>query len=206
MNLSNIAIIGLLLVSMFCTVQIIKIQAKARIAQYLIAEAWQQSLNNQQLKKPWSWADTWPVLRLEFASGKKQFVLHGMHGQSLAFGPAHMNASAMPGEGKEIVIAAHRDTHFSELKNLVLGEEIKVQDTHRHEYTYRVTTARIVDSNKQSLELDSTQEVLRLITCYPFDAVNPNGPLRYEIIAIPTHSELEQANADFKHPDWQSRL
>ena len=43
------------------------IPAKARIAQVLLELAWQQSLisGGEKTVKPWSWADTWPVARLE---------------------------------------------------------------------------------------------------------------------------------------------
>jgi len=90
--------------------------AKAELAQWLIASAWQQSTSSDRTQiKPWPWADTWPVARLEMAKHDiDQYVLAGTSGESLAFGPGHIFASAEPTEQGNTVIAAHRDTllHF----------------------------------------------------------------------------------------------
>src|SRR5688572_1545522 len=43
----------------------IYIHLKARLAQYLIADAWRKTLTGARAVKPWPWADTWPVARLE---------------------------------------------------------------------------------------------------------------------------------------------
>src|SRR5258708_13003664 len=40
------------------------IQAKAWLAQSLIAHAWTRTLSGERQAKPWPWADTWPVARL----------------------------------------------------------------------------------------------------------------------------------------------
>lgn len=36
------------------------IKAKAILAQYLLEDAWQQTLDDGQPHKPWDWADTFP--------------------------------------------------------------------------------------------------------------------------------------------------
>ena len=41
----------------------------------------------------------------------------------------------------------------------------------------------VVDSRRGSLLLDTDDAVLTLVTCYPFDAVDPGGPLRYVVTA-----------------------
>jgi sortase A len=41
----------------------------------------------------------------------------------------------------------------------------------------------VVDSRKGSLLLDTDGAMLTLVTCYPFDAVDPGGPLRYVVTA-----------------------
>ena len=43
----------------------------------------------------------------------------------------------------------------------------------------------VVDSSVQSLPRSSGQERLLLVTCYPFDALLFNGPLRYVVAAVP---------------------
>ena len=69
------------------------LMAKATLAQYLIANAWQQTTessahqNNLNIK-PWPWADTHPVARLRISAlGLDTWVLNGASGTSLAFGP-----------------------------------------------------------------------------------------------------------------------
>ena len=41
----------------------------------------------------------------------------------------------------------------------------------------------IVDARKGSLMLDTQQSMLSLVTCYPFDALEAGGPLRYVVTA-----------------------
>jgi sortase A len=41
------------------------IYAKAQLAQVLLERAWQRALAGEAAPKPWPWADTWPVARLE---------------------------------------------------------------------------------------------------------------------------------------------
>ena len=203
MSLRKILFTLSLITALICSAQAIKIEAKAILAQHLIKDAWAETLKTQDPIKPWSWADTWPVMRINFSRGDNYFVLHGMSGQALAFGPAHLSESSMPGKGKEVVIAAHRDTHFSGLKNVVIGEEVILQDSLAQEHSYRIISARIVDTRQEQLYLDDTQESLRLITCYPFDAIDPNGPLRYEIIAVPSELQIE---SKFQNPNLHTAL
>jgi sortase A len=203
MIFKKLLIVTTLLIALFSGYQVIKIETKAVVAQHLIKTAWQKSLTTNNIIKPWSWADTWPIMKLNLAGGETQYVLYGMSGQALAFGPAHMTESALPGQGKDIVIAAHRDTHFSNLKDLVLGDTISLEDRHKNLYDYRIVSARVVDTRNELLYLDDSQENLRLITCYPFDALNPNGPLRYEIVAIPQHLQID---IDFENPGLMTAL
>ncbi|HEY4210143.1 MAG TPA: hypothetical protein VGM84_01570 [Steroidobacteraceae bacterium] len=46
-----------------------------------------------------------------------------------------------------------------------------------------MTGATVVDSRQTRLQLGSNTPRLMLVTCYPFDAVVPGGPLRYVIVA-----------------------
>ena len=42
--------------------------AKAELGQILLARAWERTLAGEEKARPWGWADTWPVARLEPAS------------------------------------------------------------------------------------------------------------------------------------------
>ena len=42
---------------------------------------------------------------------------------------------------------------------------------------------KIIDATKQDITIHSDQDELKLITCYPFDALVARGPLRYVVTA-----------------------
>src|SRR5829696_134906 len=90
------------------------LQAKAVLGQILLERAFAKTLATGQDVKPWPWADTWPVARVEAPRlGKSAIVLHGSSGQALAFGPGHIEGTPQPGEPGTAVLSAHRDTHFA---------------------------------------------------------------------------------------------
>lgn len=160
------------------------IPAKAWLAQELMQRAWVRTGTGEARVTPWPWADTWPVARITARSGEIDLiVLAGASGRTLAFGPGHMSVSAMPGEVGNAVIAGHRDTHFQFLKDVQLGELLKVELTTGLRHLYKVVGIDIVDSRKGSLILDTEAAMLSLVTCYPFDAREPGGPLRYVVTA-----------------------
>ena len=160
------------------------IPAKAWLAQELMQRAWTRTGSGEVKATPWPWADTWPVARITARSGEVDLiVLAGASGRTLAFGPGHMSVSAMPGEAGNSVIAGHRDTHFQFLKDVQLGELLKVESSKGMRHLYKVVGVDIVDSRKGSLLLDTEAAMLSLVTCYPFDAREPGGPLRYVVTA-----------------------
>jgi sortase A len=162
------------------------IHAKAALAQVLIKQAWAEAQDGRGPARPWPWADTTPVARLEVpALGVDQIVLAGASGRTLAFGPGHMDGTPLPGAPGLSVISAHRDTHFSFLHDLKPGQAIVVIDTARQAHRFRVTEARVVDSAKAALVVEGDAPRLALVTCYPFDAIRPGGPLRYIVFADP---------------------
>ena len=98
--------------------------AKARLAQALLESAFGTSLTTGQAVKPWSWADTWPVARIEVPRlHKSAIVLEGSSGQALAFGPGHVERTPAAGEPGTAVYAAHRDTSFAFLGDVQVGVE-----------------------------------------------------------------------------------
>lgn len=160
------------------------IPAKAWLAQELMVRAWNRAGAGTAEPVPWPWADTWPVARLTAKNGAVNLiVLAGGSGRTLAFGPGHLGVSAMPGETGNSVIAGHRDTHFSFLKELAVGETLYVEtvDGARHRYT--VVGLDVVDARRAILSLDTNESMLSLVTCYPFDAREAGGPLRYVVTA-----------------------
>ena len=159
------------------------IHAKAVLAQLLLETAWSETLDGQTEAKPWPWADTWPIARLSaHAYGISHIVLAGASGSSLAFGPGHLFGSAKPGTKGNIIISGHRDTHFSFLVKLKEGDHLELQSKDKTS-VYQVSNIQIIDKTKiDSIPVDSKNKLI-LITCYPFDAIQAGGPLRYMITA-----------------------
>jgi len=159
------------------------IQAKAALAQHLIASAW-AGTTADGAKRPWPWADTRPVARLTIPSRQVElYVLAGTSGRSLAFGPGHVDGTAAPGSAGNSVIVAHRDTHFAFLRDLREDEEILVEDASGRVTRYRVREVAVVDKHETRLLDPADSPQLTLITCWPFDAVQPGTAQRYVVIA-----------------------
>jgi sortase A len=159
------------------------IHAKAALAQRLIASSWEGS-KRDGARRPWPWADTRPVARLAVPSrGISLYVLAGTSGRSLAFGPGHVDGTAQPGAAGNSVIVAHRDTHFAFLRHLREDEEITVEDTRGRLTRYRVREVALVDRSATRLLDPADSPQLTLITCWPFDAVQPGTSQRYVVIA-----------------------
>jgi sortase A len=160
------------------------IHAKAWLAQRLLASAWQETMANGNAAKPWAWADTHPLARLRVpAHGIDQIVLAGSSGSSLAFAPGHVDGSPAPGEPGLSLIGGHRDTHFAFLENVVSGDSLTIETSDGRIQPFRVTDSRIVDSRETRLDPTGESPALALVTCYPFNAVMPGGPLRYVVFA-----------------------
>jgi len=161
------------------------IYLKADLAQQLIKAAWNKTRNGSREVKPWPWADTWPVARLTVPSRKIElYVLADASGRTLAFGPGHLSGSAMPGESGTILISAHRDTHFAFLELLLPGDEVCIETPRGALFRYRVVYTEVIDKSALGRVLSDHGEELKLVTCYPFRAINPGGPLRYLVTAV----------------------
>jgi sortase A len=160
------------------------IPAKAWFAQELMLRAWARSAEDNDRQVPWPWADTWPVARLSAKAGDvDMIVLAGGSGRTLAFGPGHLSASSLPGESGNSVIAGHRDTHFNFLRDLEIGESLVIEKIGGRKHLYKVVAIDVVDARRGSLLLDTDAAMLSLVTCYPFESLEPGGPMRYVVTA-----------------------
>lgn len=167
--------------ALFFAVHAAYIPMKAALGQLLLERAWAARLSGEETAKPWPWADTAPVAVLEIPRlDKRQLVLAGASGRNLAWGPAAMTSVS----GGDVVISAHRDTHFEGLDKLLPGDLLQLDDGHGVR-TYRVTWLDIVDSRHQELVLLDDRERLTLVTCYPPNAPLAGGPLRLVVTALP---------------------
>jgi len=160
------------------------IPAKAWAAQELMQRAWRKTRTGHSQAAPWPWADTWPVARLSAKGGDVELIiLEGGSGRTMAFAPGHLSTSVLPGETGNSIIAGHRDTHFRFLQNLHTGESLLFEMPDGQHHLYRITGIDVVDSRHGSILLDTDSAMLTLVTCYPFDAERPGGPMRYVVSA-----------------------
>lgn len=159
------------------------IHAKALVAQVLLERAFTETIATGRTVKPWSWADTYPVARIEVPRIRASAIaLAGSSGQALAFGPGHVEMTAEPGERGVAVYAAHRDTHFRFLRDVAIGDEIDVTRGDGRMFRYRVDATEIVRFDASGIDPATSGHDLILSTCWPFDAVTP-GLERYVLHA-----------------------
>lgn len=179
-------------------VQAAWIPAKAALAQVLLERAWERARAADVSRgpagpgamgaelRPWPGADTRPVARLSFPGrGKTLLVLAGASGRTLAFGPGHLDGTPLPGQVGNSVVAGHRDTHFAVLEAVEAGEPVLVEEPSGAIHRYRVTSTTVVhESDTRALRPAGSDRLLTLVTCWPFDAVDPGGPLRFVVRAV----------------------
>jgi sortase A len=155
------------------------IHAKALLAQILLQRAFAETIATGHPIKPWSWADTWPVARIEVKRiGASAIVLAGSSGQALAFGPGHVELTPEAGERGVAVYSAHRDTHFRFLQNVAIGDEIDVTRSDGRTFHYRADATSVVRFDASGIDPLGSGYELVLSTCWPFDALI-SGPDRY---------------------------
>ena len=164
------------------------IYAKAGLAQLLLQRAWTRALAGAPMPKPWPWADTWPVARLQMQRPAVDvIVLAGAYGRTLAFGPGHVTSTALPGQDGTMLLTGHRDTHFRFLKDVRTNDELDLTGTDGATRRYRVTERLSMDSRRDAIRTGRDREELILVTCFPFDAIKAGGPMRYVVRAERIH-------------------
>lgn len=136
------------------------------------------------MAKPWPWADTWPIARLQVPRlSVDLIVLAGAYGRTLAFGPGHVGSSALPGQEGTMILVGHRDTHFQFVQNLQPDDRLEMMGSDGTARQYRIIEQRVMDQRRDSIATNQEGEELILVTCFPFDAITTGGPLRYVVRA-----------------------
>lgn len=115
------------------------------------------------------------------ALGQKLPIIEGTGVEDLKKGVGHFAQSVLPGEKDNCVLSGHRDTVFSKLGELKIGDQLIVQ-TSAGTYTYEIKRIRIVDKDDKTVIVPADHAVLTVTTCYPFVFVG-NAPDRYILIA-----------------------
>lgn len=162
---------------------------KAELAQVLLEHSFERSVVTGQSVKPWSWADTAPLARIQAKRlGKSSVILNGASGQALAFGPGHLSDTPYPGERGTAVLAGHRDTHFTWIKELFPGDELQIEMIDGSKLTYAVRRAWIARYDQAGIDAAADEHLIALTTCFPFDSIE-RGDRRYIVEAVQTEKQ-----------------
>jgi sortase A len=114
--------------------------------------------------------------------GITAIVDEGINHRTLSLSVGHIPSTALPGESGNIGIAGHRDTFFRPLRH-IQREDIITLTTLRGEYRYRVVSIKVVGPYDLTvLESDGGNQILTLVTCYPFYYVG-SAPDRFIVRA-----------------------
>lgn len=157
------------------TAKALYIPVKAQVAQVLLTRAFDRSIATGTPVKPWSWADTAPIARVSVERlWVSDIVLSGGSGEAMAFGPT---ALVDDRARRVTVIAAHRDTHFAWMRDVVPGDIVVMERIDGSVARYRITNLETVRWDAFAHPADGGDGLIALTTCYPFDSHTP-GPLR----------------------------
>jgi sortase A len=114
-------------------------------------------------------------------------VVEGDDRTSLRRAVGHIPGTALPGEAGNVGLAGHRDTFFRPLKDVKIKDEIQIS-TVKGNFRYEVVSLRIVDPENVGVLAPSGENVLTLVTCYPFYFVGP-APKRWIVRAKQVSSQ-----------------
>lgn len=117
-------------------------------------------------------------------------IFEGTDSKSLAKGVGHYIRSVMPGRQDNSVLAGHRDTVFSHLDKVKIGDFVVI-GTGTGTYIYQVKRIRIVDKNDLTVIVPTSDATLTLSTCYPFRFIG-NAPKRYIVSASLVPEEISE--------------
>ncbi len=113
--------------------------------------------------------------------GVSVVVVEGTSSGVLRRAAGHIAGTALPGQPGNVGISAHRDTFFRPLRN-IQAEDIVTVTTLQGEYRYRVVSTKVVSPEDVEVLTSNGNEVLTLVTCYPFYFVGP-APNRFIVRA-----------------------
>lgn len=108
-------------------------------------------------------------------------IYQGTEDAQLKKGIGHYEQSVLPGVADNSVLSGHRDSVFSQLGRLKVGESVTVE-TAAGKFTYKISGFRIVGANDRTVIVPTKTAVLTLTTCYPFHYIG-SAPKRFIVSA-----------------------
>lgn len=116
--------------------------------------------------------------------GLSAVVIEGTSTAILRRAVGHIEGTALPGQPGNIGLSGHRDTFFRPLRNIQKNDVITLT-TLGGAHRYRVVSTQIVRPDNVAVLAPSENEILTLVTCYPFYFVGP-APYRFIVRAVMT--------------------
>lgn len=113
--------------------------------------------------------------------GVSAMVIEGSSTTTLRRAVGHITGTALPGQPGNVGLSGHRDTYFRPLRNIQQNDIITLT-TLLGEYRYRVVSIKVVGPYDGALLRSGGNEILTLVTCYPFYFVGP-APNRFIVQA-----------------------
>jgi len=111
----------------------------------------------------------------------RAIVDEGIDNNTLRRAVGHLPGTAYPGQRGNVALAGHRDTFFRDLRKIAKNDEIEFE-TRNTTFRYRVESIVIVDPSNTEVLAPGTDNVLTLVTCYPFYYIG-NAPRRFVVRA-----------------------
>ena len=108
-------------------------------------------------------------------------VVEGIDKTSLRRAVGHIPGTTLPGQSGNVGLAGHRDTLFRSLKDLRIKDEIRFS-TLSGDFKYEVESLIVVDPNDAGVLAPSHENVLTMVTCYPFFYIGA-APKRFVVRA-----------------------
>jgi sortase A len=109
-------------------------------------------------------------------------VVEGDDDSTLGKAVGHLPDTSLPWQtGGNVAFAAHRDGLFRPLKDIRIGDEVRVV-TDRGDFAYRVRRTQIVGPDDVWVIAPTSRPTLTLITCYPFSFIG-HAPRRFVVQA-----------------------
>ena len=125
---------------------------------------------------PFPWLVLIPRLGMSVA------VVDGADDDRLRVAAGRIPGTGLPGRPGTIGIAAHRDTFFRRLRDIRIRDRVLLETAGR-DFTYRVVSTTIVEPEDTWVLQPGREQVLVLVTCYPFVFVG-HAPQRFVVRAV----------------------
>jgi LPXTG-site transpeptidase (sortase) family protein len=158
-----------------------RLAAEARTIRGVISAQPPVSVKNVVAFRP---ADGQPLGMIRIPRiGLEAVFFEGVEEATFLSGPGHLPWTALPGSAGTSVLAAHRDMHFRDIKDLQLGDRVVLKLPDRS-IRYRVSGRAIAKPTDAWVTKPGSDPVLRLVTCWPPTFIGP-APERLVVSAVP---------------------